>query len=153
METESTKMEELKQNKNYAELILFARILLLAPDCLKRCVSNHTLAQIPLGCVYLYTHSHVHMNVCANVSVCIPPSAFSSVFSPQGFQSHVHKPHSIRSSQHKLKHKEHYHSADATLRNVYFNVEEVELNTMTLKQSCQVALFINKTQKTKLYIG
>lgn len=76
METESqNKMEELLQKENYAELILFARILLLAPDCPKRCVSNHTLAKIPLGCVHLYSHFlslwtcvFVHVSMCVSYS-------------------------------------------------------------------------------------
>lgn len=69
METESkNKTGVLEQNENYAKLILSAKIPLLAPDCLKRCVSNHTLAQIPLGCVYLYPHSHV-LFACESVRV------------------------------------------------------------------------------------
>lgn len=76
METESKNTtEELEQNENYAELILFARILLLSPDCLKRCVSNHTLAQIPVGCVFIFTFTCSPMHVNLRV-LC--------VFSPQG---------------------------------------------------------------------
>lgn len=58
METESKnkKWKEPRQNENEAELTLFARILLLVPDCLKRCASNHALAKIPLGCADLYSH-------------------------------------------------------------------------------------------------
>lgn len=37
------------KNENEAELILFARILLLAPDCLKRCASNRAAGKDSFG--------------------------------------------------------------------------------------------------------